>query len=46
MTTGAAEQGDAPVEALGLKMLYAIPSFINVRLAGDPACSANYGGER
>ena len=34
----AAEQGDAPVEALELKMLSDDPSVINVRRAGDRRC--------
>jgi hypothetical protein len=33
----ATEQRDAPVGALGLKMLHDAPSFINVRAAGDRA---------
>jgi hypothetical protein len=37
----AAEQGDAPVGALDLKMLHDGPSFINVRAAGDRGCSAD-----
>jgi hypothetical protein len=37
----AAERRDAPVEALELKMLHDIPIVINVRLAGDPACSTD-----
>ena len=36
---GAVQRGDAPVGALGLKMLHDAPSFINVRAAGDRCCS-------
>ena len=35
------KQGDAPDEALELKMLNNNSSFINVRFAGDPDCSAD-----
>jgi hypothetical protein len=41
----AVQQRDAPVEALELKMLQAPPAFINVRLAGDPDCSTDNGGD-
>jgi hypothetical protein len=34
----AAEQGDAPAEALVLKILNDVLSVIKVRLAGDPGC--------
>ena len=34
----ATEQADAPVGALGLRMLHDAPSFINVRAAGDRDC--------
>ena len=34
----ATEQRDAPVGALGLKMLHDAPNFINVRAAGDRDC--------
>jgi len=37
----ATEQADAPVGALGLKMLHDAPSFINVRAAGDRHCSVD-----
>jgi hypothetical protein len=37
----AAQQRDAPVETLGLRMLHDGPSFIYVRLAGDRCCSAD-----
>jgi predicted RNA binding protein YcfA (HicA-like mRNA interferase family) len=38
---GAAERGDAPVEALELTMLHDARSVINVRLAGDRRCSTD-----
>jgi hypothetical protein len=34
----AAQQGDAPDEALELKVHDPDPGVINVRLAGDPGC--------
>ena len=37
----AVERGDAPVGALDLKWLYDAPCFINVRAAGDRACSVD-----
>jgi hypothetical protein len=37
----AAQQRDAPVEALELKLLNDDLHFINVRLAGDPGCYAD-----
>jgi hypothetical protein len=37
----AAERRDAPVGALGLKAPNDVPSFINVRPAGDPECCAD-----
>jgi len=40
-TIGAAEQRDAPVGALRLKMLHAGPHFINVCPAGIPTDSQN-----
>ena len=41
----AAQRGDAPVGALGLKMLHDAPSFINVRAAGDSDCYPDGGGD-
>ena len=40
-SAGAIQRGDAPVGALGLKMLHDVLSFINVRPAGDPDCSTD-----
>ncbi len=40
----ATEQRDAPVGALGFKMLNDVPSFIHVRAAGDRDCSADTDG--
>ncbi len=37
----AAERGDAPDEALELKVPHDDPNVINVRFAGDPDCSAD-----
>jgi hypothetical protein len=41
---GAAEQRDAAVGALGLKLLHAGPIVINVRPAADPDCSTDIAG--
>ncbi len=38
---GAAQRGDAPDEALALKILHNALGVINVRLAGDPGCSTD-----
>jgi hypothetical protein len=38
----AAERGDAPDEALCMRMVHDTLSFINVRLAGDPDCSTYF----
>ena len=40
-TRGAAERGDAAVEALELKVLHDGPIVINVRLAADRCCSTD-----
>jgi hypothetical protein len=42
----AAERGDEPVKALGVKMLNDAPSVINVRFAGYRCCSADRGRNR
>ena len=38
----AAEQDDEPVEALELRVIHDGLGFINVRLAADPYCSADF----
>jgi hypothetical protein len=42
----AVERSDAPVSALDLKALHDDPGFINVRAAGDRACSVDLSRNR